>query len=101
LDDRLAAEHDVLGADERGLARYFVARVLRAPRFREWFKFDRGLRVWELTVSMYSPLGGRLDMVAAMCYLQARGSRSSTCRGHVALNYSQLLFNYPPNPNTW
>ena len=65
------------------------------------FKFDRGLRVCELTVSMYSPLGGRLDMVTAMCYLQARGSRSSTCRGHVALNYSQLLFNYHQIPTPW
>ena len=27
LDDRLAAEHDVLGADERGFARHLVSRV--------------------------------------------------------------------------
>lgn len=32
LDDRLAAEHDVLGADERSFARHLVARVLCGSR---------------------------------------------------------------------
>jgi len=62
LDDRLAAEHDVLGANERGFPGHFVARVLCGCRVQH----SRNCRATDsvLTVSMYSPLGGLLDILA-------------------------------------
>ena len=66
LDHRLAAEHDVLSADERGFASHFVARVLFGFRVQSWKNFRDVERM--LTVSMYSPLGGLLDILASVLY---------------------------------
>lgn len=59
LDDCLAAEHDVLGADEGGFSGDLVARVL-GGLVCVYRMGDK------LTVSIYSPLGGLLDMVAVV-----------------------------------
>lgn len=69
-NDSLASQHDVLGADESGLAGDLVARVLQTK-----MPIRRGVpgcifkeKKWH-TVSMYSPLGARLDMVGDLLFV--------------------------------
>lgn len=75
LDDGLAAEHDVLRTDQGGLASDLVARVLErgklgVVRRRSNSPSCNGSSLLvakeeRRTVSMYSPLGALLDMLAA------------------------------------
>jgi hypothetical protein len=64
-NDRLTAEHDVLGPDQGGLAVDLVARILR-----EKSQMSESMVIWEatrlsskLTVSIHSPFGALLDIL--------------------------------------
>lgn len=74
-DDGLATQHDVLGADEGGFAGDLVARVLQTEARRVRLGGGggrlRGILLCR-TVSMYSPLGARRDMLGRSSSGEAR-----------------------------
>ena|SRR6187549_970557 len=58
LDDSLASEHDVLGANESCLAGDFIARVLQAAQRRErqsWWQGDICSRVFPYGLDILAP----------------------------------------------